>query len=282
MLSSQIHDYAFSELEYKKFISPSVDSAIALLNIDSGARILDAGCGPGATLLKLLQATKFTGHITGIDASDPHLNVAKELVKEEIGKKQISLLKADLLDTLPFADESFDVVWCSDVLFPDDPGENIADVLKEFKRILRPFGKIAIFYGNWLRLQLLSGYSELEHHISIANELRKSGEYKWTYLLHPENGLSWLQTTGFKNCNVSVHQTLHSSPLVKQIRNYIQWHFENIYDKAIHFQTDSFRMDNALIELWQKISNETSPDYLLKKAGYYCRVSAVLFTGTKD
>lgn len=275
------HNYAQSELDYKEFIKPSVEKAIQRLNITNNFQILDAGCGPGVTIHHLLKATNFTGHIHALDASQPHLDVAKQLVREHNIENKVTLLQGDLFMPLPFTENYFDVIWLSDVFFPDDTGNETATIIFNLKKFLKPGGTLAIFYGNWLRLQLLSGYSELEHAISIANELRKSAEQKWEYELHPENALEWLMNGNFQNCDVSFHNTIYKSPLDNNIKKYICWHLKNIYDKAVHFQNDTFSIDKDLIDLWDKISGENAPDFILNRANYYCAAFGLLTIGTK-
>ena len=276
-----LHNYAQSELEYKEFLKPSIEEAIQKLNIKNNFQILDAGCGPGATIHPLLKATNFTGHIHALDASRPHLDIAEELVQKHHIESMVTLLQADLFKPLPFAENYFDVIWLSDVFFPDDTGNETEKIISNLKKILKPGGTLAIFYGNWLRLQLLPGYSELEHAISIANELRKSTEQKWTYELHPENALQWLMKSRFQNCDVSFHNAVYKSPLDKSIKNYIAWHLKNIYDKAVHFKSNSFSFEKKLLALWENISDENSADYILNRENYYCAAFGLLTMGTK-
>ena len=173
-MNCALHNYAQSELAYKEFLRPSLQKAVDLLNIQENFQILDAGCGPGSMFTYFADKIKSAGHITGIDASSKHLEIATQSIQTNRFEKIVSLKKADLFKDLPFADDYFDVIWLSDVLFPDDFGNEIFTTLKKLHKILKPSGKIAVFYGNWLRLSLLPGHSILEHYISIANERRKS------------------------------------------------------------------------------------------------------------
>ncbi len=97
----------------------------------SGACILDIGCGTGANLVFLSE----WGEGRGIDFSPLALNLAH-------CRRLPRLAQASAL-TLPFADQSFDLVTLFDVLYhrwvTDD-----TQVLKEAHRVLRP--------GGWLLL----------------------------------------------------------------------------------------------------------------------------------
>src|SRR5438094_9568284 len=48
-----------------------------------GERVLDVGCGPGATALPIAAAVGPTGHVTGIDIAEPMLG----LLRQRIGRR---------------------------------------------------------------------------------------------------------------------------------------------------------------------------------------------------
>ena len=208
-----LHNYSQSELAYKEFLRPSLQQAVDLLNIHENFQILDAGCGPGSMFTYFAEKLKPAGHIAGIDASDIHLETANQIVQVNSLEKIVSLKKVDLFKDLPFAVDYFDIIWLSDVLFPDDFGNQIFSTLNKLYKILKPNGKIAIFYGNWLRLTLLPGHSILEHYISIANEKRKSTEFNWGPEVHPENSSQWLNECGFINCENHYLSSCYQSPI---------------------------------------------------------------------
>ncbi len=276
-----VHNYPESELAYKEFLRPSLQQAIDLLNIGENSQILDAGCGPGSMLTYFVQKIKSPGHITGIDASAPHLEIAKQAIVENKLENIVSLKQVDLFKELPFADNYFDVIWLSDVLFPDDFGNEIFNTLKKLYRILKPGGKIAVFYGNWLRLNLLPGYSILEHSISIANEKRKSIEFAWMPSVHPENTLAWLNESGFINCKNHYVNSFYQSPLEDHIKNYIHYHLSHIYRKAIQFQSTGFQISDEMVNEFNWITDPDSPDYILDRPFYHCAVHALLTLGQK-
>src|SRR5712692_4304264 len=76
--------------------------------IAPGERVLDVGCGPGATTLPYAAAVGPMGHVTGIDISEPMLGVARTRVAEQ-GLKNVALVLADAqVHALPRG--SFDLV----------------------------------------------------------------------------------------------------------------------------------------------------------------------------
>ncbi len=99
-------------------------------------KILDVGCGTGGNLEML---AKF-GAAEGVDVSDAALEFCK-----------LKGLKAHkgLAESLPFADESFDVVTALDVVEHLD--DDIAG-LKEMNRVLKTGGKTLIFVPAFMWL----------------------------------------------------------------------------------------------------------------------------------
>ena len=222
------------------------------------------------------------GQVTGLDASDMHLNKAAGVISQNGIGELVTLVKADLFTELPFEDDSFDIIWLSDVLFPDDFGYEIDTTIRKLHEKLKPGGTIAIFYGNWLRLSLLPGYSILEHSISIANEKGKSVNFTWLPVVHPENALTWLRNSGFVNCRNNYHTSSYQTPLSENIKRYIHWHLTTIYRKAIEFKSEDFQISESMIKEFEKITDNNSIDYILNKKDYHCAVHGQLTIGQKQ
>lgn len=106
------------------------------LRISAGARILDAGCGTGLLTLSLLKTLRRPASITAIDLSLSSLVTAQKAVNNLPPKEHtVSLAQANLL-SLPFADNSFDVVVTSGALEYVSLSKGFAEVA----RIMSPGG----------------------------------------------------------------------------------------------------------------------------------------------
>ncbi len=104
----------------------------ALSHLPPKARVLDSGCGNGV-FTAFLQELGFD--VVGIDIS----TTAVEHAKQQCPSIQFKV--ASLEGRLPFQNEEFDAVWCTEVL------EHVFDVdkaLTEIKRILRSGGKLVL------------------------------------------------------------------------------------------------------------------------------------------
>ena len=108
--------------------------ALNLAPSEKGKKILDAGTGSGF----LLPSLAMYGDVTAVDHSQEYLDRTEKLIQHE--RLSVPLFKASVLD-LPFADESFDLVFCLSVM------EHIHDLSKavgELKRVLKKDGVLMV------------------------------------------------------------------------------------------------------------------------------------------
>jgi len=108
------------------------------LPVSRGARILDAGCGTGLLTLALLRAVRFPVSITALDLSSTSIEAARKALYESPGRKRdVTFAQANLL-SLPFADESQDLVVTSGAL----EYVPLSDGLTEIARVIAPGGHL--------------------------------------------------------------------------------------------------------------------------------------------
>jgi arsenite methyltransferase len=107
-----------------------------------GERIVDAGCGTGLLLEQLALAVGSKGRVEGVDSSADML----ERARDRCGDLQQVGLHQGSVESLPFEDASFDALCSTQCLL------YVADLdsaLREFERVLKPGGRIAILETDW-------------------------------------------------------------------------------------------------------------------------------------
>lgn len=110
---------------------PVYEAVLERLAVGPETAYLDAGCGAG---MAAQMASARGAHVTGFDASPALLAVARERVPSRD-------FQSGDLETLPFADGSFDVVTgFNSFQYAANPGSALA----EARRVTRPGGAVAI------------------------------------------------------------------------------------------------------------------------------------------
>jgi SAM-dependent methyltransferase len=272
-------DYADTESLYNQLMAPALERAIAALGLRPGWHALDAGCGPGGVLARLCASVAPTGNVLGLDYSVPHVERARQMLREQ-GLEHVATVEvADLRAELPVAPQSRDAVWAADVLYPDTVGDPGA-VVARLAHVLMPEGVLAIFYGNWLRPIYLPGYARLEHLICAARELQYQRERPWQSSLHPERPLAWLEAAGLVARSMRVLPVIYTQPLPHAVRQYVTTAIlRNHYANAVANCGKDVRLTAEDESLWRRLSDPASPDFILDQPDYYCVVSPLLAIG---
>jgi arsenite methyltransferase len=112
------------------------------LNLRTGARVLELGCGGGFYAREAGQFVGATGYVSAIDISADQIAVARERCAE---LPWVECRVADIMQ-LPHASAEFDVVYGVQVLeyMPD-----VGKALQEIRRVLRPGGRLINLATNW-------------------------------------------------------------------------------------------------------------------------------------
>jgi SAM-dependent methyltransferase len=153
--------------------------ALFLAHIPAGARVLDAGCGR-SLFTEISPSWPFT-----IVAADVEHDLLRER-KAEFG--DVRWVVAGALP-LPFADESFDAVFAGELIeHLPDPVRGLA----EFRRVLRPGGRLILTTPNRLRLANVADGSERPYSPDHLSEL----SYDELQRMLPEQGFAVEQATG--------------------------------------------------------------------------------------
>jgi len=98
-------------------------------------RILDIGCGGGATLKRMSEEVR-DGHLIGVDYSATSLELSGKTNAEALQQGKMDLVEASV-EKLPFADNAFDkIITVESFYFWPNPQEN----LKEVRRVLKTGG----------------------------------------------------------------------------------------------------------------------------------------------
>ena len=123
----------------------STAKALSMLpELAEGARLLDIGCGQGASTFDLLRQTK--GHVTAVDLYEPFLEkLSARAEREGVSDERLVVKRGDM-EALPFHDGEFDLVWSEGAIYL----LGFARGLKLWRRFLKPGGYMAVTECTWL------------------------------------------------------------------------------------------------------------------------------------
>ncbi|MGK9250744.1 class I SAM-dependent methyltransferase [Paenibacillus humicus] len=119
---------------------------IRQIQVDSGQRVLDLGCGTGTLTLLLKQAYP-KAEVTGLDIDPNVLQIAE---KKAVDMGMDIVFNQGMSFELPYPDHSFDRVVTS-LMFHHLTLENKLRTLKEIFRVLKPQGELHI--ADWGKAQ---------------------------------------------------------------------------------------------------------------------------------
>ena len=116
-------------------LGPVSEVLIDRAAIKAGERVIDVGCGCGATSFDLAKKVGQGGHITGVDISEPMLGRAREL---KPAGAPVEFVLADATG-YPFAPASTDLLFSRfGVMFFAQPSDSFSNM----RKALRPGGRL--------------------------------------------------------------------------------------------------------------------------------------------
>ena len=153
------------------------------LNLRTGEKVLELGCGGGSYTFEAAQFVGPTGHVSAIDISTDQIAAARERCARFAW---VQCQVGNLLE-LPYQDGEFDAVYSVQVL---EYAGDLGKAFHEIHRVLRSGGRFVNLSTNWSSCvwhtenkermrRVLDGWAAHEAHRDLptvlAGELRKAG-----------------------------------------------------------------------------------------------------------
>ncbi|KAI1330230.1 S-adenosyl-L-methionine-dependent methyltransferase [Xylariaceae sp. FL0255] len=148
--NQQSHNYkqGYSSHTTSTHESRTADSSASFLlpHIKKTDRILDIGCGSGTITTGLAKLVP-EGSVTGVDMSPEILARAKTLAAQSPipAERQGSVIfeQGNVLEKLPYPDDTFDIVYNSQLMGHIPPPDLPRQAVSEMRRVLKPGGILA-------------------------------------------------------------------------------------------------------------------------------------------
>ncbi len=134
-------------------LAPYAKRILEAANLQSGERVIDIGCGTGALSMKAAAAVGDTGHVIGVDVSEPMVELARE--RAQVAGAPASFMATDA--STYASDQPVDVMLSRfGVMFFEDPGKAFASM----RGNLKPGGRMtfacwqSLAENDWARAPL--------------------------------------------------------------------------------------------------------------------------------
>jgi len=188
MAAVYTHGHHESVLRSHRWRTAENSAAYLLPHLNSGATLLDIGCGPG-TITADLAGLVAPARVTALEVTEAALGIARA----EIDRRGLTTVDFAVGDVhaLDFPDDSFDVVHAHQVL--QHLGDPVA-ALREMRRITRPGGVVAVRDGDYAAFTWFPELPELDEWLDLYQRVARGNGGE------PDAGrrlLSWAHAAGF-------------------------------------------------------------------------------------
>lgn len=255
---------------------PSIRAAVESLNLPSGSRGLDAGCGIGQHTLWLAEAVAPAGHVVGLDLSPEFVKRGMALAQQAGLSEHASFRDGDL-NHLPFDDDAFDWLWSADTVYfgPSDQGyaaEDPAPLMRELSRVVKPGGRINLVYCA--AQNLLPGFPLLEARLNAVSAEGEPFVQGKNPKLHSLRALDWLREAGLKSLSANTVACGVQAPLGDELRGALagllkyRWGADPLSKLTPEDAAD-----------YQRLCQPDSPDFILDLPDYCTFFTCSVFSG---
>lgn len=230
--------------------------------LQAGWHVLDAGCGGGSFLPLMGELVGPTGKITALDLAPENVAIVEQ--RATAGHFACTVeARVGAITQLPFADNSFDAIWCANVVQYLTEAE-FHQSAGEFHRVLRPSGLLALKEMDLTAMQ----FGPLDPALiwRLFASLRKHNPTIWA--LYTLDFPGWLQQAGFTVSNTTTMLGEDRHPLTEQQQALAQGGFGYLAELAAA-APDLSEEDKALWQ--QKLGDPAGTGFIIQHRDFYWR-----------
>jgi len=250
--------------------APEYAAAVRAAGFLPGIHVLDAGCGPGAFLPLLAERVGPSGRLSAVDAAEEHVAAVSASLHAAPLPCPTDVRTSDVTD-LPFPAHSFDALWSANVTqYLSDA--QLAAMLAEARRVVRPGGRIAIKESELTALQIQPAPPTLLWRLIDA--ACRVGDPQVLGSLRAINLPAWARSAGLLNVRRQLVVVERSTPLRRVEAAFcgrlLQW----LAHRALAFDLPA--EDKAL---WRRLGDVHVPNHILRSPDFHYREALILVTG---
>jgi len=251
-------------------MQPEYEQMLSWVGIQSNWQVLDAGCGTGCYLPFMTELVGNGGKVSAIDLAPENKRVVEERASQGRWSASVDARVGTILD-LPYADQSFDAVWCANTSQYLSDTE-LLTMLQEFRRIVRSGGLIAIKEYDITGLQVQPTTPMLFLHLHEA--LCRMGAQEACYDFRTLSLPHWLREVGLIELRQKPTLIVRSQPLRPVEKNFVGALLE--YYAGL---SERAALPTEELDLWRKLSDLDANDHIFHHPDFQYRCIQTVFVG---
>ena len=235
---------------------PELLQILDALPLAPSMKVLDLACGDGFYTRRIAERLGAGGSVTGVDLNLAYLSEAREEAARRTGRATIDFVAASF-DRLPFADDTFDFVWCAQSLYSlPEP----VVVLGHLARVLRPGGIVAVLENDTMHQVFLPWPVRLELPLRVA-ELRALSEatHNPSKYYVGRRLPAVFAAAGLEPLKIATRAIDRQAPFGEAEQGLLQSYLEEVARRVAP------HLDPALIRELRKLIDPSSPDHMLRQ-----------------
>ena len=249
-------DYDEQLSGFHRAFEAELEELLRSLPLAPTMKVLDLACGDGFYTRRLAQRLGSGGSVTGVDLDRGYLIAAAREATRYTGSATIDFVAASF-DRLPFADDTFDFVWCAQSLYSlPEP----VVVLGHLARVLRPGGIVAVLENDTLHQVSLPWPVSLELPLRAA-ELRALEEESH----HPSKFyvgrrlLPVFAAAGLEPLTMATHAIDRQAPFGEAEQQLLQSYLDGVEKRVAPF------LDAARLRELRELRDPSSRRHMLRE-----------------
>ena len=247
-------------------MQPEYEEMLRWVGIQPNWNVLDAACGGGSFLPLMIELVGAGGKVSAIDLAPENVRTVQAKAVPN-GWSNLTSVDVGSILALPYGDRSFDALWCANTMQYLSE-EEVCTAIKEFRRVVRPGGLVAIKDYDPTGLQ----FFPLPYALGLRFfEATVRGGTQVGILRVPYLSQS-MRSSGLVEVRQKPTLMLRFPPFREVEKKYLSDFFRQLAAQAA--QTDLPLAEKAI---WQSLGDLDSADHILNHPDFQFRAIQTVF-----